>query len=203
MRPIDWRNAIRDSDLDRTAKLVCFVISTYMNGKGEAYPAKETIASGAGLGKGKRSVDQAVNRIEAAGYLGVERFKGRRSFRYLATTPNVAPAATFNLAADAPLKGANVASGDVERRTNECPTSHGPASNVARPAPEVGFKAKTEAEAEAESAARPGEGLEVCDECGQRGEVAEWPDGRFLCEPCGRARFESETSLSLAKDLPA
>jgi DNA-binding transcriptional regulator PaaX len=90
VKPTVWRDAVRDRDLDRAAKLVAFVISTYMNGAGEAWQSKETIAKGAGLGKGRRSVDQAVDRIEAAGFLEVERSKGHRSFRDRATAPNVA-----------------------------------------------------------------------------------------------------------------
>jgi hypothetical protein len=125
LKPMQWRNAIRDSEmLDRTAKLVCFVISTYMNGKGVAYPGKETIARGAGLGKGRRSVDGAIDRAEAAGYLEVTRSKGRRPFRYSATAPNVAGDAPSNLAEDAPLEDAtshlataNVARMELQRRS--------------------------------------------------------------------------------------
>src|SRR5436305_519399 len=91
MKPTRWRDALRDSDLDRTAKLVGFVLSTYMSGKGKAWPAKITIARGAGLGrpeqKGNTAVDNAVDRLEAAGFLDVERRRGRGGFSYQAAIP--------------------------------------------------------------------------------------------------------------------
>ena len=64
-----WRDAIRDSDLDRTAKLVAFVVSIYMNGQGWAFPSKATIAEGCNLDS-IRTVDVAVQRLERAGSYG-------------------------------------------------------------------------------------------------------------------------------------
>jgi hypothetical protein len=86
-----WRDALRDSDLDRTAKLVGFVLSTYMDGRGVAYPAKTTLAEGASLGregqKGNTAVDTAIDRLEASGLLVVDRKRGRRGFLYTAVIP--------------------------------------------------------------------------------------------------------------------
>jgi hypothetical protein len=86
-----WRNAVRDSDLDRTAKLVALVLSTYMDHTGAAWPAKTTIARGASLGrvgqKGNTAVDSAIDRLEAAGLLVVDRRRGRRGFLYGAAIP--------------------------------------------------------------------------------------------------------------------
>jgi hypothetical protein len=82
-----WRDAVRDSDLSPTEKLVAHTIATYMTGRGYAFPAKETIAAGASLGRGRRSVDAAVDTLEASGFLQVERSRGRRAFRYQATLP--------------------------------------------------------------------------------------------------------------------
>jgi hypothetical protein len=48
-----WRDAVRDSDLDRTAKLVAFMLSTWIAGRGLAYPSKATLAKGASLGEGR------------------------------------------------------------------------------------------------------------------------------------------------------
>ncbi len=129
MKPTQWRDAIRDSDeLDRTAKLVAFVLSTYMNGSGKAFPSKGTIAAGAGLGSGRRAVDQAIVRLEAAGYLDVQRTKGRTSWRYTATT--------------------NGATSHALRRSTSHEshsTSHESTANGARRATESGSKAKESA----------------------------------------------------------
>ena len=113
-----WRNVLRDSEIDRTAKLVGFVISTYMDSHGVAYPSKATIAAGAGLGAGRRAVDAAVDRLEAAGLLEIERSKGRRPCVYRAA------GATLTAHDGATLGGTNRAEIDTQRRTNGHPTSH-------------------------------------------------------------------------------
>lgn len=87
-RLTEWRDAVRDApELDKTAVLVAYTLSTYMNRNGEAWPSKETLAKGCRLGAGKRAVDKAVDRLEAAGFLMIQRSKGRSSNRYLATFP--------------------------------------------------------------------------------------------------------------------
>lgn len=114
--PAHWRNAIRDSDLDRTTKLVAYVLSTYMSRAGEAFPSKGTLAAGAGLGN-RRSVDVAVDKLEASGFVTIVRSRGRRSFRYCA-----APA-SLNGAAAARLHDLNGASAGSQRRSAQHPTA--------------------------------------------------------------------------------
>jgi hypothetical protein len=68
-----WRDAIRDSELDATTKLVAYTLSTYANGRGSAYPSRATIAAGAGISlRNLRPVDAALDRLEAAGFLQVD-----------------------------------------------------------------------------------------------------------------------------------
>lgn len=62
-----WRIAVRESGLPSTARLACFVLSTYMNSDGECWPAIATIAAGCGLGK--RAVQYALGEAEAYGLL--------------------------------------------------------------------------------------------------------------------------------------
>ena len=92
-RPLlaSWRNAVRDSELDRTAKLVAFVLSTYMDGHGQAYPSMSTLAEGASLGLNRATTRAAVARLESAGFLDVFRSRGRGSHRYEATLPTEHP----------------------------------------------------------------------------------------------------------------
>lgn len=100
-----WRNLVRDSDLDSTAKVVGFVLSTYMSHAGVAWPGKQLLAEGAGLAvaewfnekrnrveRSTRAVDGALKRLQAAGLLEVDPPKpGRNSNTYRAI---VAPLAT-------------------------------------------------------------------------------------------------------------
>jgi hypothetical protein len=84
-----WRDTVRDSDLDKTAKLVAFVLSTYIDSDGRAFPSQDTLAAGASLSD--RAVAMATERLERAGFLIIERSRGLRSHRYivaLPTTPN-------------------------------------------------------------------------------------------------------------------
>jgi hypothetical protein len=85
--PLRWRDAVRDSDLDPTAKLVAFVISTYMDGAGKCFPGKELLAQGSSL-RSIRSVDYAVHRIESAGLIRVARSRGGGPNRYHAAVPH-------------------------------------------------------------------------------------------------------------------
>jgi hypothetical protein len=87
-RLICWREAIRDSDsLSANAKLIAYTISGYMHVDGAgAYPSLDTIAARAP--KSRKRVIAAINELEAAGYLRVERGGGRRHpNRYLACFP--------------------------------------------------------------------------------------------------------------------
>jgi hypothetical protein len=69
-RSIVWRDAVRDSDLDSTAKLVAFVLSTYMNASGLARPGRLRIAAGCSLDV--RAIDRARKRLRDAGFLEYE-----------------------------------------------------------------------------------------------------------------------------------
>jgi hypothetical protein len=81
----DWRDSVvADQRLDTTATAVALVLSTYMSADGVAWPSRETIGAGAKL-KSVRSVDRAIAILECAGWLSIERSKGRRSHRYRAT----------------------------------------------------------------------------------------------------------------------
>ena len=79
---MEWRDAVRDSDLPASVRLVAFALSTRMSSSGNAYPSKERIAADCGLSK--RTVDVAIDRLEGAGLLSVSRSKGRSSNRYQA-----------------------------------------------------------------------------------------------------------------------
>jgi hypothetical protein len=86
-----WRNAVRDSDLDQTSRLVALVLSTYMHADGNgAYPSRRTIANGCGI-HAVRAVDAAIRRLEAAGLLQVNRSRGRTSSIYRALLPDSNP----------------------------------------------------------------------------------------------------------------
>jgi hypothetical protein len=119
-----WQREVRDSTLDKTAKLVAHTLATFMDRDGVAWPSKDTLARGASLGSGRRAVDAAIDRLEAAGLLEVERTKGRRSFTYRAA------GATLTAQQMSGSEGANVASDDTQRRTNRHATSHALRPNV-------------------------------------------------------------------------
>jgi hypothetical protein len=91
-RQLDWRLAIRSSDLDPTARLVALVLDTWMNRHGVAWPSRSSIAAGCGITV--KTAARAVDRLVAAGFLQVERSKGGksdathyRSNQYCATFP--------------------------------------------------------------------------------------------------------------------
>lgn len=81
----EWRNAVCDSRLDPTAKLVALVLDRYMDGRGECWPSKAAIA--AGSSHGRSVVVRAIHRLELAGFVLVIRSKGRLPNRYRATLP--------------------------------------------------------------------------------------------------------------------
>jgi Helix-turn-helix domain len=90
--PAVWRDAVRDSrELSATAKLVAFVLSTYMNRDGEAWPSRETLAFGCGLDVRNvtRNVSEPLREAEDAGFLDYPDNKGGRgkSNRYRARLP--------------------------------------------------------------------------------------------------------------------
>jgi hypothetical protein len=75
-----WRDAIRDCprhELDLKARAVAWVLSTYMNARGEILDAdptrrvsRKTLADGAAITD--RSVDAAIATLERTGWLGVD-----------------------------------------------------------------------------------------------------------------------------------
>ena len=67
-----WRLELRAAELDPTAKLVGFTLSTYMDGAGRACVSRSTLAAGCGLAD-VSTIKRAVHRLEAAGLLGVDR----------------------------------------------------------------------------------------------------------------------------------
>jgi helix-turn-helix protein len=83
-----WRDGLRDSTLDPTARHVGHVLSTFMDARGFCFLKRETLA--AGTGYSVRTIERAIARLEGAGWLRVERGTGHRSNRYFAALPVVA-----------------------------------------------------------------------------------------------------------------
>ena len=74
---IEWRTALRSSDLSWKAKLVGFVLSTHMDAQGgSCFPAIPTIAREASISE--RSVQTGLRELERAGVVVTERRGGRR-----------------------------------------------------------------------------------------------------------------------------
>lgn len=95
-----WRNAVRDSDLDPSARLAGLVLSTYMGADANgAWPSKATIAAGCGF-KSIRAVDAAINRLEEAGLLEVHRSSGHRPNVYRGIVQTPSPPAPLSHARD-------------------------------------------------------------------------------------------------------
>ena len=80
-----WRNAVRDSKLDATAKLTALTLSTFLTVDGAGYPSQSLLAAGASISR--RSVGKAIDRLELASFLAIERSKGRSSHDYKAVIP--------------------------------------------------------------------------------------------------------------------
>jgi hypothetical protein len=107
---IVWRIAVRESDLDTTAKAVAYTLSTYMNGR-ERSPPKRRFAAGASVSK--RAADRAVERLQLAGFLLVAKTKGRTSNRYAAALPTVSAPTGLTVSPPTPLGDANRVPGDT------------------------------------------------------------------------------------------
>lgn len=91
MKVWSWRDAIRQSDLQPTTKLVLYTVSIYMNEiGGGAFPSYKTLANDCGLSK--RTTMRHIEIAIQAGFIGKE--KGLRengsytSNRYKATYPS-------------------------------------------------------------------------------------------------------------------
>jgi hypothetical protein len=87
--PLEWRRAVRDSALSSSAKNVAQTLTTWMDSRGKCWPGYETIAAGCSFSR--RTVIGAMREIEAAGFLTINRTKGRRSNVYQAVLPTVNP----------------------------------------------------------------------------------------------------------------
>jgi DNA-binding PadR family transcriptional regulator len=87
-----WRDALCEDEckLDSTAKLVALVLSTFMRGRGYARPGRERLGKGASLSV--RSVERALRRLEAGGWLEVDWSDGGRRWTnaYQALLPETA-----------------------------------------------------------------------------------------------------------------
>lgn len=159
---IEWRDAVRAAPLDRTAKLVALVLSTYFGARRlTAWPARARLARDCGLSV--RSVEQAVRRIEAAGLLKVVRSTGgRRSNLYAACMPEA------NELRRSSLPAANrTGSGGADR------VRRGDARS-----PEAGEAGEERGDA----AGRVGRGVPL-DECVSCGEIRPLPD-ELHCDAC-------------------
>lgn len=104
-----WRNAIRDSGLDQTAKAVAWTLDTYLDSHGDGWPSRRLLAEGAGCGN-LHTVSCAIRRLEQAGLVRVTRSKGRWANRYHATAPNGSSGEPVNGSVDAPVTGRLAAS---------------------------------------------------------------------------------------------
>jgi hypothetical protein len=113
---VAWRDALRDSDLDVTAKAVGFVMSTYLP---NVFPSRATIAAGASLSV--RAVDKALKRLEAGGFITTRRTRGRNVNSYLLTIPNGERGSLLP---------------DSQRRTKSTPTANRTTSNGEPRSPE-------------------------------------------------------------------
>jgi hypothetical protein len=85
---IIWREALCESSVDSTAKFVGLAISLRMNSEGFCYPGRELIAAYSSFSV--RTIELAVTRLDAAGWLYVKRSKGRVANRYYARLPQTA-----------------------------------------------------------------------------------------------------------------
>ncbi len=70
-----WQDTVRrdSTDLDRTSKLVGYVLSTYFDGQCQTVrtpPSRATLAAGASISD--RAVDKALVRLEQAGFLTID-----------------------------------------------------------------------------------------------------------------------------------
>lgn len=91
MRPIDWRKAVRDSDLESITKLVLHTISVHVNPEQDfVFPSIRYIAEGASIAPSTAQVH--VDKAVAAGFLIKENTRrrkgGKGSNRYYLEIPD-------------------------------------------------------------------------------------------------------------------
>jgi hypothetical protein len=159
--PFVWRKVLRDSSVDRTAKLVGFVLATYMDSGGLAWPSRDTLAAGASITS--RAVDLAVPRLEAAGLLKVN--------KYLAVIPETANAV-------------HIAEAETANRKQQ--TANATAQTAKAVHPKLKNKKKTAA---ADRVATPPETIEYClGSCGRGFPESVLKPGNGWCPDCAPER---------------
>jgi hypothetical protein len=158
-----WRDAIRDSTLDRTSKAVAWCLSTYMDRRGHARPSRTTIANGCSLSD--RAVDKALVSLEDAGFLAVARTKGGNS-RVNAYAALMPPTAN-------------------RVRTTEWLNGERDDANGERHAPSGERRSHESFESDESSGGRLNGAapLDDCMRCDQRRPLFEYR-GRLWCQPC-------------------
>jgi DNA-binding transcriptional MocR family regulator len=120
-----WLTAITGSSLDSTAKHVALQLAMFMNGKGVCWPSKARLVDTTGYGD--RTVDRAIRRLEQAGYLIVNRTRGRTTNRYRALNPvtqagvNPVTQAGVELSPTPSLTTPNPVTDDIQPRHSDTP----------------------------------------------------------------------------------
>jgi hypothetical protein len=146
-----WRDAIADSQLSSTQKLIAHTLSTWMSSNGHCYPGQEEIARRASLTD--TSVRVATHALESAGFLRVEWSRGRGSHGYQALIPETGSGITANL-----LRGSG--------RANPEPRFSNPEADTSQPRSSFGRKRES-AESGAGGARAANCGAPpACRECG-------------------------------------
>ena len=165
-----WRDAVCDSELQRTPKLLALVLSTNLNGHGHGWPSQKLLASKASITP--KAVQTATDVLERAGFLEVERSRGRSSHGYTATLPATANAL----------------------RRSEWATANGTVPNSERDAPNSERRSHESLEslesgalhaAAALNGAAASAHYDNCTECGERFYAAN--EDEHQCETCGLA----------------
>jgi hypothetical protein len=125
---VRWIKAVLKSDLDQVAKLVACAIGAHMNRYGQARPSKATLARL--CSSGVSTVDRAVRRLQAAGWISFEPSNGRHANEYqghLEPEPVPNPPASEGV-----QRAANTPAGDrVQKRAEKVPNP--PAGDVQPP----------------------------------------------------------------------
>jgi hypothetical protein len=163
-----WLDAVRDSDLDRTAVLTAAMLATWMGRKGMAWPSRQTIANACRF-RSLRTVDGALNRLEKSGYLRVEHSRGRTPNRYYIALPTGHSAAS--------LLAANGAMHDVQRCISHSATAHPVAAEV-QEVREIPRRARAEVRVASRIA-------EICLDCGEPFTTSDQDE--VYCHACAAA----------------
>ena len=83
-----WRRDVLNADLGTAGKAVALALSVYVNGQGEGYPSRATLAAAASVSV--RTVDRAIERLERLDLVVVRRGRGRtHTNRYRLRMPAV------------------------------------------------------------------------------------------------------------------